>query len=215
MSNCLCGNRGAFNFRPTPQPAIDCFFMMKVNQVFSGCYESVLAEYQLIDIVSPTGIVPVQPFTFVSANSASDMSVVTSIEQLPDNVVRNDRELNRFQIDITVPTDLAFTDNNGVTFFSHGTVNLRVEVVTPLSDIQISESGMALAIAAFEAVSGIFTSGTSFTLIISGSIDIVFVCPSLLRLRHEGECNFMPPLGEGVTVISEETNSPDLRRFLR
>lgn len=203
--NCNCARPGAFNFQPTARPAVDCFFMQKVNQVFSGDFSGLNSTFILDSILSPTNVTPVPPYTFISAVSGNDMSVVTSIVQLPDIVSLG---TNSYQFDIAVPTDLVFVDSTGQQFFATGTVNIRIEVTTPLTYDEINESGMAIAVTCFEAMTGVYVNSTTFSLVICGSVDIVFICPALMRVRHEGECTFMAPIGEHVCAVSDDEIPP-------
>lgn len=188
---------GPFNYNPGIVGATDCFLMKKVNLSFAGSFSNTTVTFTLDRILHPTHIAPVAPYTFSSARSLSEFAEVSEIVQIGQNNTNNTRT---FRVYVTVPTDVGFVDANRNTFIARGHVVLTVEITTHYTYEGLCSAGKAIALVCFRTVSGVYVNPNTFQLVISGTLRILFVCPTLLRIRHEGECSFLPEPRERVTV---------------
>ncbi len=200
-NNCGCGVR-TMNYLPAQTPAEDCFFMQRVAELFSGEFTALAATLTIDTIIDPTTPAPTTPYTFISAQSRSELATVNSIVPIfPTSILP---ELHAFNVSVSVSVEVLFTDATGTLYRALGTVNLVLEVRTFHTHESLLDLGIPAAIVGFEAQSGTYLSSTTFSVILCGSADLAFLCPALLKMRYEGECSFMPPIGERMIVTTPE-----------
>lgn len=210
-NNCGCGVRG-MNFRPANQAAQDCFLMLKAAHVFTASFNDLQATITIDQIVDSNGILPQQPFTLIAARSRSlpahvnhlspvDTAGIAPYVIIPDAPAKTVRA---YVAGVSVAMEILLRDALGVDYRAYGYVELRLDIATTLTYEELTDSGIAVAFATIDATSGVFYQNNALGAALCGSIDLIFLCPALLRMKHEGECSFMPPAGEEVTVSAAQ-----------
>jgi hypothetical protein len=184
--------------------------MYKAAQVFSGQFRNLRAHVTITQIINPTGVEAVTPYTFVAARSFNAPVEIISITQssgvVPVTYALIEDEavtIHTYRATVAAPVEIIFTDATGTRFYARGTVSLALDIRTPLTIEQLFANGPLTAYIEFSAASGVFTNG-GFDVLITGTATIMSLCPALLRVRYEGECTFRPASDEGVDISAVE-----------
>lgn len=197
--SCVNTNYSGFNFSAANLAAQDCFLMQKINLSYSTNFGETTLTFILEEITNPSHLIPLAPYTFLSAQSEAEYATVGEINQISHNATDN---TYTYRVMITIPTKLAFTDANGLTFFACGYVNIFVQFTTHFTYEELCYAGKAIALVCFRSISGQFVNPETFQITIRGKLQIMFISPSTIRVSHDGECSFLPAPKESISVVS-------------